>query len=82
MQIELLVVLVVIAVLLGLAVGNMVHRMREQKRLEEERAKATLSGRIQHEVRTGAQRLRKEATKATRKGMWWALRRRFEQKDE
>lgn len=82
MQLELLVVFVVIAVLLGFAVGKIVRdqiEAREQARREE---MATFSGRVRASVRTGAQRLTKGASKATRKSAWWMLRRRFRRDED
>jgi type II secretory pathway pseudopilin PulG len=74
---ELLAVLIAVAVLLGLAVGTMIRDIGDQRRRERLEAEATLQGRVKAGVKAGAERLGKQAAKATRKGTWWLLKRRL-----
>ena len=82
MPIELLVVLVAIAVLLGLAVGVMTREIVEQRRKQFEAEQATLRGRVKAGVRKAGEQVAKEAAKASRKGAWWMLKRRFSRERE
>ena len=75
-----LVILTLAAVLLGIAVGVMTRDIVDQRRREREAAEATVQGRIKAGLRKGAERVAKETAKASRKGAWWALRRRFARK--
>jgi type II secretory pathway pseudopilin PulG len=75
--IELLIALIAVAVLLGLAVGTMIRDISNQHRRERLEAEATLQGRVKAGVRAGAERISKEAAKATRKSAWWLLKQRF-----
>lgn len=77
MPLELLAVLIAVAVLLGLAVGSMIRDIADQRRRERVVAEATLQGRVKAGVKAGAQRITKEAAKATRKSAWWMVRQRF-----
>lgn len=77
MQIELLVVLVIVAVLLGLAVGVKVREIAEQRRRDLEAQQASLRGRVKAGIRKGTGRVTKEAARASRRGVLWAWRRRF-----
>ena len=82
MPLELLVVLVAVAVLLGLAVGMLTRRIVDQRRRAREAEQATLKGRVKVGLRKGAERVAKETAKASRKGAWWMLRRRIQRMRE
>lgn len=82
MPLEVLVVLIAVAVLLGLAVGTMVRDIAEQQRRAKLEAEATLQGRVKASVKAGTDKLGKEAAKATRKGALWLLKRRLAGKRE
>jgi Tfp pilus assembly protein FimT len=75
--IELLVVLVAVAVLLGLAVGVLSREIMQQRRRAKVAEQATLRGRVKAGVRKGAERVAKETVKASRKSAWWMFKRRF-----
>jgi type II secretory pathway pseudopilin PulG len=79
--IELLVVLVAVAVLLGLAVGVMTREITDQHRREIEAEQATLSGKVKAGVRKGVEEVTKQTAKASRKSVWWLLKRRLTPKE-
>jgi type II secretory pathway pseudopilin PulG len=78
---ELLVVLVVVAVLLGLAVGTMTHEIVDQRRRELAAERATLGGKVKAGVRKGVEEVTKQTAKASRKSAWWLLKRRLTPKE-
>lgn len=82
MPVELLVVLVAVAVLLGLAVGVMTREILDQRQRELEAEQATLRGKVRAGVRKAGEQVAKEAAKASRKGAWWMLKRRFARSDD
>lgn len=77
MPLELLVVLVAVAVLLGLAVGVMTREIADQHRREFEAEQATLGGKVKAGVRKGVEQVTKQTVKASRKSAWWMLKRRL-----
>ena len=79
---ELLVLLVAVAVLLGLAVGGMVRDIADQRRHEIEAERATLGGKVKAGVRRGVEQVTKQTVKASRKSAWWMIKRRLTPKDE
>ena len=78
--VELLVVLVAVAVLLGFGVGAMIREIQDQRRREREAEQATLAGRVKSRLRDGVEEVTKQTAKASRKGAWWMLRRRLRRK--
>jgi hypothetical protein len=74
---ELFVVLVAVAVLLGLAVGVLIREIADQHRRELEAERATLGGKVKAGVRKGVEEVTKQTAKASRKGAWWLLKRRL-----
>jgi hypothetical protein len=74
---ELLAVLIAVAVLLGLAVGSMIRDIADQRRRERLVVDASVQGRVKAGVKAGAQRISKEAAKATRRSAWWLLKQRL-----
>ncbi|NVB38472.1 hypothetical protein G6O69_11570 [Pseudenhygromyxa sp. WMMC2535] len=77
MPLQLLIALSLVAVLLGLAVGMMVREQLEDRRRARAEELSTLKGRVKAKVREGAGRMTKEASRASRKGAIWLLRRRL-----
>ena len=81
MPVELLAILIVVAVLLGFAVGGMIRDITEQRRREIEAEQATLQGKVKAGVRRGVEQVTKQTVKASRKGAWWMLKRRLTPKE-
>jgi len=77
-QLELLVIFVVGAVLLGLAVGNMVRDQLDARERALREEQETLQGRVKATLREGRKRVTRSASEATRRGAWWMLRQRLQ----